>query len=447
MEGICHVVYINLDKRIDRKILIEKELLRVFPYDKISRFSALYHPTPYAGCTMSHIGVLKLAKKNNWNNVLIVEDDMEWCNFTIKNVDIFENLIKNPYDVIMLGGAFIRYNKQTYKLTSASTAHCYLVSNHYYDTLIENLNDGLQKLIKFKHTDKNANDQHWKLLQAKDNWFIVVPCIATQSEGFSDNGGMVTDIRSLIGKVIINDESSIKEDITIEKIVYINLEHRKDRKQQIEKELSIFPKDTVLRFNAILDKGNGHVGCGLSHIAVLEMAIKENWSNVLIVEDDMVWNKTVFDSGMKTLTDLIKNPYDVIVLGGTDVKHNDKTHKLLECKTTTAYLVNRHYFQKLLDCFKTTVINLLRFGQPNIYAIDQTWKSLQQTDNWYVIYPALSIQSPGYSDIEKRNIDYSRAFTLKKHTSLLEKLGKAHPLLPEVKPAIRTHPLLRLLRY
>jgi glycosyl transferase family 25 len=211
MEDIDHVVFINLDKRTDRLETIQKELLRAFPYDKITRFSAIYHPTPYAGCNMSHTGVLELAKTNNWKNVLIVEDDMEWCNFTKENYEIFCKLVKNPYDVIMLGGAFIDYNSETYKLKSATTAHCYLVSNHYYDKLIENLNIGLQNLLNNDSNRENANDQYWKLLQKKDNWYIVVPCIATQHSGFSDNGQQVTEPSLLIGNVINNSKKGFTQ--------------------------------------------------------------------------------------------------------------------------------------------------------------------------------------------------------------------------------------------
>jgi len=209
MDTIEKVVYINLDKRCDRKILIEKELLRVFPYDKVIRFSAIYNSTPYFGCTMSHINVLEMAKRNNWKNVLIVEDDMEWCNFTEQNLQVFNNLVKKPYDVIMLGGAFIDYNKKTYKLTSASTAHCYLVSNHYYDKLIENLKNGLSQLST-ENTMTYANDQYWKLLQKTDNWYIIVPCIATQTDGFSDNGNVFLSIKNLIGSTIHNTSEKNK---------------------------------------------------------------------------------------------------------------------------------------------------------------------------------------------------------------------------------------------
>ena len=93
----------------------------------------------------------------------------------------------------------------------------------------------------------------------------------------------------------------------IEKVVYINLEHRKDRKEETEAELlKYFPAEKVVRFDAINQKP-GSFGCCKSHIAVLEMAKENKWKNVLIVEDDASWDPR-FDAQYLILEELIKNP-------------------------------------------------------------------------------------------------------------------------------------------
>ena len=135
----------------------------------------------------------------------------------------------------------------------------------------------------------------------------------------------------------------------IDKVVYINLEHRTDRKEQIESELhKYFPSEKIQRFNAIKHQ-HGGIGCTQSHIAILEMAIKENWNNVLIVEDDAIWSK--FDQGYAKLQELIKKPYDVITLGTVYAKYTPE-FKLLSGQTTTAYVVQQHYYSVLLQNFK-----------------------------------------------------------------------------------------------
>ena len=136
------VVYINLAHRTDRNEQVESELLKVFPSEKIVRFDAIKHEQGGIGCSMSHIGALELAIQNNWKNVLIVEDDMEWYNIEQRKNTFFK-LISKPYDVIMLSGYDVVANNISNKLTSCCARTAYLVNNHYYNTLLTNFKDGL----------------------------------------------------------------------------------------------------------------------------------------------------------------------------------------------------------------------------------------------------------------------------------------------------------------
>ena len=195
----------------------------------------------------------------------------------------------------------------------------------------------------------------------------------------------------------------------IQKVIYINLEHRVDRKQEIEQELQkYFPVDKILRFNAIKES-HGGIGCTKSHIAVLEMAIKEKWSNYLVVEDDAIYSKN-FDNGYSLLEKLIKKSYDVITLGTVYANHTSE-FKLLSGQTTTAYIVHQKYYQTLLQNFKDGLTGFLMTGNYPVFSIDQYWKRIQPRDNWYCIIPSLMIQRSGYSDIEKAVIDNGRYFS------------------------------------
>ena len=66
---------------------------------------------------------------------------------------------------------------------------------------------------------------------------------------------------------------------------YINLASRPDRKQHVEEQLKIMGIQAE-RFNAI-KLANGALGCSLSHLKCLETAKENNWSHLLVVEDDM----------------------------------------------------------------------------------------------------------------------------------------------------------------
>ena len=71
----------------------------------------------------------------------------------------------------------------------------------------------------------------------------------------------------------------------IEKIFFINLDKRTDRREEIENELKKMEL-TAERYSAISTPESGIVGCGYSHLNVLKMAREQNVKNVLILEDD-----------------------------------------------------------------------------------------------------------------------------------------------------------------
>jgi glycosyl transferase family 25 len=165
-----------------------------------------------------------------------------------------------------------------------------------------------------------------------------------------------------------------------------------------------------MRFNAIEDDP-GCLGCSRSHIAVLEMAIQNNWNNVLVLEDDVEWND--FDNNYSRLKKMVAKKYAVILLGGVCVyKYPDD--RLISAQTTTGYLVNRFYYKRLLENFKESY-NLLKdnLDKQYLFALDQYWKNLQKDGNWYVVSdPCMIYQKPDYSDIEKNYVDYRSAFRL-----------------------------------
>jgi glycosyl transferase family 25 len=193
---------------------------------------------------------------------------------------------------------------------------------------------------------------------------------------------------------------------TIEKVVYINLEHRTDRREQVEAELAVFG-DRVERFNAI-QKSPGGIGCSMSHLSVLKRAKEQGWKNVLIVEDDFAWTHN--QKGIDIFNNLVSKPYDVIVFGGTYAYYYPDSLKLHKCQTTVGYLVANHYYDTLIANYKEGIEGFLRTMNYPVYALDQYWKQIQPRDNWYIVVPNICMQQPGYSDIEKTFVDYKNAY-------------------------------------
>ena len=192
----------------------------------------------------------------------------------------------------------------------------------------------------------------------------------------------------------------------IKHVVYINLDERTDRRAQVEKELEEFG-ERVKRFSAIKNSTHGGIGCVESHIQVLKNAKAQNWDHVLIIEDDFVWKDK---SSMPTLSKLMKEPYDVILLAGTYVKCFKDSYRLYEAQTTTAYVVSRHYYDILLANFEEGLQYLKSTTKWETYALDQYWKQLQHKDRWFIVLPGLATQRTSFSDIQKRVVNYAGMF-------------------------------------
>jgi GR25 family glycosyltransferase involved in LPS biosynthesis len=196
---------------------------------------------------------------------------------------------------------------------------------------------------------------------------------------------------------------------------YINLASRTDRKEQVEEQLRNVGLTCAKRFNAVkLD--DGRVGCSMSHLKCLSIAKENKWPHVLICEDDIEFlNPGLFINQMNRFLSRHNN-WDVVLLAGNNIppytRDGDECVKVAHCQTTTGYLVNGHYFDKLIENIKNSIVNLLREPANHInYAIDRYWFALQQRDNWYLLTPLTVVQRAGYSDIEKKVTNFVKAMT------------------------------------
>lgn len=197
---------------------------------------------------------------------------------------------------------------------------------------------------------------------------------------------------------------------------YINLDHRTDRKEHVVNQLTTLGLQTVERFKAIKME-NGAVGCSMSHLKILDNALKNNWDHVLIVEDDITFlDPELFKANFNTFLSRQRNDWDVILLAGNNMPPYDPIDevciKVKRCQTTTGYLVNGHYIKKLRDNIKMGLTQLLhKPASHTLYAIDKFWFVLQNVDKWFLIIPPTIIQREDYSDIEKRTTNYAKAMT------------------------------------
>tara|TARA_B100000242_G_scaffold249792_1_gene191143 strand:- start:507 stop:1118 length:612 start_codon:yes stop_codon:yes gene_type:complete len=197
----------------------------------------------------------------------------------------------------------------------------------------------------------------------------------------------------------------------IDRIYYINLDKRPDRKDLFTSDMMDMELDPI-RFSGILHD-EGIVGCGKSHLAVMKLAKQDNLKNVLILEDDFTFliDRTELDKKLNQFFEDFQDDYDVCMfccqnLIEQDSKPKSYLSKIKKANNASAYLINGKYLDKIIELYEYALPLLESTGEHWNYANDQVWNQLQEKDTWYVFNPRLGKQRSGYSDNAKRFMDY-----------------------------------------
>jgi GR25 family glycosyltransferase involved in LPS biosynthesis len=182
---------------------------------------------------------------------------------------------------------------------------------------------------------------------------------------------------------------------------YINLNHRKDRRQEFENRMTSIGGPPVERFPGIKRKP-GILGCGLTHLAILKEAKLRGYKSVLIFEDDFcpVVSPKEFWSSLQKFFDL-KIQYDVLMLSHNIQRsepYNNLLVRVLEAQTASAYIVNQSAYDTLIQTLEIGMTLLEQTGMHWIYANDQIWKKVQPQLQWFAFEPRLGKQCKSYSD-------------------------------------------------
>ena len=181
-------------------------------------------------------------------------------------------------------------------------------------------------------------------------------------------------------------------------ILYINLKNREDRNKEIIQELNKYNLEGE-RVDAVFND-SGVIGCTLSHIKCIDIAIDKNYDEICILEDDFI-----FVNDLNKVS--IPKKYDVFLLGGTIQKQEiyDETHmRILSSQRTEGYIIKKDYYKTLKEIFKESVKKNMTELLPS-HNLDMLWKRLQKNDLFLCdIWGVVGGQREGYSDILNRNI-------------------------------------------
>jgi len=180
----------------------------------------------------------------------------------------------------------------------------------------------------------------------------------------------------------------------IDKIIYINLKRREDKKIYIENELNTYELPYE-RFDAIEYITQGNIGCSLSHLAVLKLAKERGYKNILILEDDFKFklSKEDFENILKQFFDSSIEYNVCMFFYYIDAEIADTEYSFLKrifnSHGTVGYLVNCNYYDTLIRIVEESIPKLIETKQHWNYAIDTCWRDLQRNDLWYGFSPSI----------------------------------------------------------
>lgn len=186
------VIFINLNYRKDRLDHIVSHL-KHYEFKNLYRYNA--HNVPkngHLGCAKSHLGSIEYAQQNQWQQVLILEDDFQ---FTVDAAQVHIILqkiqdLKYKWQIILLTHCFGTESKTQFgflnQIVGGRTSSGYLVHINYYPVLIKLFQSCIDNMTE-KHTsiqgfEPMALDQQWCKLQEKDTWFVTNPKLGQQNQ-------------------------------------------------------------------------------------------------------------------------------------------------------------------------------------------------------------------------------------------------------------------------
>jgi GR25 family glycosyltransferase involved in LPS biosynthesis len=203
---------INLDRRADRWEECQKE------FEKhnlvVERFSAIdgnnLDPLPnlnlgQVGAIHSHRGIIQKAKERNLENILILEDDVQFVQSINSKFSELYDRIPDDWDVILFGGNHAANNPWSkgeltfvtdniFKVSYSLALHCYAVKNTIFDLAI----NSLSKMNK-------TADELFAEIQKDINCYIIRPHLAWQRPSYSDLCGIYSD------HIALYDDSALFE--------------------------------------------------------------------------------------------------------------------------------------------------------------------------------------------------------------------------------------------
>lgn len=174
-EFFDNIVYMNLDKRTDRRKFMENQFTELgIP---ARRFAAITGENRFLAYNHTYHGILSSVGQGN---VLVFEDDVKLKNLCALSQAISELHI--DWDVLYLGancnGTFQdKFSQSLYRIKNSLTSHGIAYSAKMIKWIVESFNPN----------EFPVYDEWMRVnVQEKFNCFVIKPMVAVQIPGYSD---------------------------------------------------------------------------------------------------------------------------------------------------------------------------------------------------------------------------------------------------------------------
>lgn len=211
-----------------------------------------------------------------------------------------------------------------------------------------------------------------------------------------------------LGNSVTSEQNSI--DSARLGAMYINLNHRVDRRRRAEREfdaLGLKPS----RIDAI-NHEIGLVGCALSHVKAIQTWIQAASPPILLIAEDDVKFVGPNDSILQLISEFQRNAgLDVLCLSHVSKGPFRNISAALaisvDTQTTGCYVIKPQAAKALSKVFSRSARLINHGNNPEKYALDILWKNLQRRSLVFAIpRRAVAIQMASYSDIQRTWVEY-----------------------------------------
>lgn len=181
------IFYINLNIRKDRNLCMIQELSK--HRIKANRICGVAkkknHPhkinSGQLGCLLSHKKIIQNAYDKNYEYILILEDDIIFKDYEVKNIYNYWSLLPSDWDMFYLSGnnfmGLNKINEYIYKTNGTLSTCAYAIRKKCYAQILSILNSKIYN---------KPIDSYYAELHRDTNAYVCVPSIAYQKPDFSD---------------------------------------------------------------------------------------------------------------------------------------------------------------------------------------------------------------------------------------------------------------------